>query len=110
MRIFIDFTFHLISVTYAEQIGHHAARVLDWHCHGQTYLFRCQLRSRSRLSGRHDACRPRRLEKATFPDGRRRPHVIHLNYYLAEVDEVYFPQLQVVGDNADSVCALAGKL
>ncbi len=38
------------------------------------------------------------------------PGVIHLNYNSAEVDEVYFPQLQLIGDIATSVCALADRL
>ena len=44
------------------------------------------------------------IEKPPFfmdeEDGRK---VIHLNFFPAEVDDVYFPQLNVVGDIADSV-------
>ena len=29
--------------------------------------------------------------------------VIHVNYFSAKVDEIYFPQLNVVGDIADSI-------
>lgn len=50
------------------------------------------------------------VEKPPFlmhPDG---PRVIHLNYCAAEIDEVYFPQLQLIGDIASSVCALADRL
>ena len=36
--------------------------------------------------------------------------VIHVNFSPAEVDEVYFPQLEVVGDVADSFRRLAEKL
>ena len=50
------------------------------------------------------------VEKPPFlmePDG---PKVIHLNYNSAEIDEVYFPQLQLIGDIATGVCALAEGL
>jgi len=50
------------------------------------------------------------VEKPPFlmlPNG---PKVIHLNYNSAEIDEVYFPHLQLVGDIATSVCALAHRL
>ena len=50
------------------------------------------------------------VEKPPFLMVMDGPMVIHLNYNSAEVDEVYFPQLQVIGDIAASVCALAGKL
>lgn len=50
------------------------------------------------------------VEKPPFLMVADGPMVIHLNYNSAEVDEVYFPQLQVIGDIAGSVCALAGKL
>ncbi len=36
--------------------------------------------------------------------------VIHVNYFTAEVDEVYFPQLEVVGDIANSVQYLTAHL
>ena len=36
--------------------------------------------------------------------------VIHVNYFSAKVDEVYFPQLNVVGDIADSIDRLANKI
>ncbi len=36
--------------------------------------------------------------------------VIHVNYFSAEVDPVYFPQLEVVGDIASSVEALSSSV
>jgi acetolactate synthase I/II/III large subunit len=36
--------------------------------------------------------------------------VIHINYFSAHVDEVYFPQLSVVGDIAGSIERLADKV
>ena len=36
--------------------------------------------------------------------------VIHINYFPSHVDEVYFPQLDVVGDIAGSIDGLADKL
>ncbi|MBT5026794.1 MAG: acetolactate synthase large subunit [Nitrospinaceae bacterium] len=36
--------------------------------------------------------------------------VIHINYFSASVDEVYFPQLSVVGDIAGSIDRLVGKI
>ncbi|RAV28979.1 acetolactate synthase large subunit [Sinomicrobium soli] len=36
--------------------------------------------------------------------------VIHLNFFPAEIDEVYFPQLNVIGDIAHSVSQLTVKL
>lgn len=36
--------------------------------------------------------------------------VIHVNYKSAEVDEVYFPQLEVVGDVAGSIGRLADRI
>ena len=50
------------------------------------------------------------VEKPPFLMSADGPMVIHLNYNSAEVDQVYFPQLQVIGDIASSVCALACKL
>lgn len=42
-----------------------------------------------------------------FKDGRK---VIHINFFPAEVDEVYFPQLNVIGDMANSVHQLTKGL
>jgi acetolactate synthase-1/2/3 large subunit len=50
------------------------------------------------------------IEKPPFymsPDGTK---VIHVNYFSAKVDEVYFPQLSVVGDIANSIDRLAEKV
>lgn len=50
------------------------------------------------------------VEKPPFfmeNDGKK---VIHVNYKSAQVDQVYFPQLEVVGDLAASVSALSEKL
>lgn len=50
------------------------------------------------------------IEKPPFfisPEGTK---VIHVNYFSAKVDEVYFPQLNVVGDMTDSIDRLADKI
>jgi acetolactate synthase I/II/III large subunit len=50
------------------------------------------------------------VEKPPFfmePGGKK---VIHLNFKSAEVDEVYFPQVEVVGDLASSIRLLGNKL
>ena len=50
------------------------------------------------------------VEKPPFfmePDGQT---VIHINYKAAEVDQVYFPQLEVIGDIAGSVERLGSRL
>jgi len=50
------------------------------------------------------------VEKPPFfmtPEGKT---VIHLNYRAAQVDDVYFPQLEVVGDIGRSVTRLSQKL
>lgn len=36
--------------------------------------------------------------------------VIHVNYKSAQIDQVYFPQLEVIGDIADSIVKLTDKL
>jgi acetolactate synthase-1/2/3 large subunit len=38
------------------------------------------------------------------------PLVIHINFYTAKVDNVYFPQLEVVGDIANSIWQLKERL
>jgi len=51
------------------------------------------------------------IEKPPFfmqPEDHRK--VIHLNFFPAEIDDVYFPQLNVIGDIADSVSQLTEKL
>ena len=50
------------------------------------------------------------IEKPPFSMHRGRRTVIHVNYSPAVVDQVYFPQIEVVGDIAHSVWALAGRL
>lgn len=50
------------------------------------------------------------VEKPPFFMKRGGSKVIHVNYRAAEVDEVYFPQLEVVGDVAGSLSRLAGKV
>ncbi|QWC57016.1 acetolactate synthase large subunit [Erythrobacter sp. 3-20A1M] len=50
------------------------------------------------------------VEKPPFfmePDGHT---VIHINYKAAEVDQVYFPQLEVIGDIAGSIERLGNRL
>jgi acetolactate synthase-1/2/3 large subunit len=51
------------------------------------------------------------IEKPPFfmhPEDKRK--VIHVNFFPAEVDEVYFPQLNVIGDIANSVGQLTQML
>jgi len=51
------------------------------------------------------------IEKPPFfmhSDDKRK--VIHINFFPAEVDEVYFPHLNVIGDIADSVMQLTESL
>ncbi len=51
------------------------------------------------------------IEKPPFfmhPDDKRK--VIHVNFFPAEIDEVYFPQLNVIGDIAESVLQLTKHL
>ena len=50
------------------------------------------------------------IEKPPFAMHRGRRTVIHVNYSPAVVDQVYFPQIEVVGDIAHSVWALAERL
>jgi acetolactate synthase-1/2/3 large subunit len=51
------------------------------------------------------------IEKPPFfmgPDDRRK--VIHINFFPAEVDEVYFPHLNVIGDIGSSITRLTDRL
>jgi acetolactate synthase-1/2/3 large subunit len=51
------------------------------------------------------------IEKPPFfmgPNDRRK--VIHINFFPAEVDEVYFPHLNVIGDIGSSIARLNGLL
>ncbi|MTI30714.1 acetolactate synthase large subunit [Xanthovirga aplysinae] len=50
------------------------------------------------------------IEKPPFFMEEGKTKVIHVNFFPAEVDEVYFPQLNVVGDIAASVKQLASKI
>jgi len=50
------------------------------------------------------------IEKPPFSMHRGRRTVIHVNYSPAVVDQVYFPQIEVVGDIANSVWQLADLL
>lgn len=50
------------------------------------------------------------VEKPPFHMRRPGPVVIHLHCLPAAVDEVYFPQYEVVGDMADSLRRLAGRI
>jgi acetolactate synthase-1/2/3 large subunit len=50
------------------------------------------------------------VEKPPFlmrPEG---PIVIHIDFSPAEIDQIYFPQIEVVGDIADSMCRLANEV
>jgi len=50
------------------------------------------------------------VEKPPFFMHRGRRTVIHINFFGAEVDTVYFPQIEVVGDVANSVWRLKQRL
>ncbi|MBB5208563.1 acetolactate synthase large subunit [Chiayiivirga flava] len=50
------------------------------------------------------------IEKPPFFMNRGRRTVIHVNHFSAEVDTVYFPQIEVVGDIANSVWRLKQRL
>ncbi|MBF0381281.1 MAG: acetolactate synthase large subunit [Magnetococcales bacterium] len=50
------------------------------------------------------------VEKPPFFMDDSGKHVIHINYKSAQVDQVYFPQVEVVGDLARSIERLKGKL
>ena len=50
------------------------------------------------------------VEKPPFFMEKGGKKVIHINYKSAQVDEVYFPQVEVVGDIAASATALKDKL
>lgn len=50
------------------------------------------------------------VEKPPFimhPDG---PKVIHINFSNAHIDEVYYPDLEVVGDIANTICRLTPEI
>src|SRR4051812_40726623 len=50
------------------------------------------------------------VEKPPFLMGAGGPQVIHIGYTPANVEEVYFPQAEVVGDVGPSLTLLAGRL
>lgn len=50
------------------------------------------------------------VEKPPFFMEHNDQNVIHVNYTSAQVDQVYFPQVEVVGDLAASITALQKKL
>ncbi|WP_262984501.1 acetolactate synthase large subunit [Colwellia sp. C1TZA3] len=50
------------------------------------------------------------IEKPPFFMGQGGKKVIHVNYKSAQVDQVYFPQLEIIGDLAASVNALKNKV
>ena len=50
------------------------------------------------------------VEKPPFFMEENGQKVIHMNYKAAQVDQVYFPQVEVVGDLAASITALKNKL
>ncbi len=50
------------------------------------------------------------IEKPPFfmePGGKK---VIHVNFFSAQIDPVYFPQLEIVGDIANSISRLTGRI
>ena len=50
------------------------------------------------------------IEKPPFIMGRNGPQVIHLSYSQAQVEQVYFPHAEVVGDIASSLALLADRI
>ena len=50
------------------------------------------------------------IEKPPFFMERNGKKVIHLNFFSAQVDDVYFPQLEVVGDIAHSISEVTEKI
>jgi thiamine pyrophosphate-dependent acetolactate synthase large subunit-like protein len=50
------------------------------------------------------------IEKPPFRMQQGQRTVIHINYFSAEVDTVYFPQIEVVGDVANSIWRLRQAL
>ncbi len=50
------------------------------------------------------------IEKPPFFMSVAGANVVHINYFSSNVDEVYFPQLDVVGDIAGSIDRLANQL
>ena len=50
------------------------------------------------------------IEKPPFFMEKGGKNVIHVNFFAAQVDDVYFPQLNVVGDISSSIRAIADKI
>jgi acetolactate synthase-1/2/3 large subunit len=50
------------------------------------------------------------VEKPPFIMGANGPHVIHIGYQPASVEQVYFPQTEVIGDLGPSLRLLADRL
>lgn len=50
------------------------------------------------------------IEKPPFFMEKGGKQVIHINFEAANVDDVYFPQLNVVGDISSSISSIAGEL
>jgi len=50
------------------------------------------------------------IEKPPFFMEKGGKKVIHINFFAAHVDDVYFPQLNVVGDISSTIQTLAGKI
>lgn len=50
------------------------------------------------------------VEKPPFFMEHNGKKVIHINYKSAQVDQVYFPQVEIVGDLASSICRLKEQL
>lgn len=69
------------------------------------YLHNAINRSDLILNVGHDV-----IEKPPFFMTQGGLQVIHINFFSASVDEVYFPQLEVIGDIADSIQELAANL
>jgi acetolactate synthase-1/2/3 large subunit len=49
------------------------------------------------------------VEKPPFLMRSDGPMVIHIDFAPAEIDQIYFPQIEVIGDIADSLCRIAEK-
>lgn len=50
------------------------------------------------------------IEKPPFFMNSGGKKVIHINFFAANIDDVYFPQLNVVGDISNTIASLADKL
>ena len=50
------------------------------------------------------------IEKPPFIMGRRGPRVVHVGYQPATVEQVYFPQAEIIGDIGPSLKSLADRI